>query len=88
MFELASCSWRIFSECPLQQSVQAPEVRWLRLSWTWCPFEKGFDLLQRLAFGFRDEDDGEDDVEAAHAGEEPERPGAGYEVLGGGGETD
>lgn len=40
-------------------------------------FENGLDLLQSLAFGFGDEEYCEDDVEGAHAGEEPEGSCAG-----------
>ena len=50
-------------------------------SWTRRPSEDGFDLLQRLAFGLRDEGDGEDDVDGTHGGEQPEGTCAGQEVL-------
>lgn len=50
-------------------------------SWTRRPSERGLDLLQSLSLGFRDEDHGEDDVDDANAGEEPEGAGAGQDDL-------
>jgi len=50
-------------------------------SWTGCSSERGFDLLQSLALRLWDKDDGEEDVEDAHGGEEPEGPGAGQKTL-------
>lgn len=46
-------------------------------SWTRRAPENGLDLLQGLAFGLGDQEYREDDVEGAHAGEEPEGPRAG-----------
>ena len=43
--------------------------------------ERGLDLLQRLALGLGDEGHGEDDVEDAHGGEQPEGSSAGEENL-------
>lgn len=41
-------------------------------SWAWCAPESVFNLLQGFAFCLRDEDHGEDDIEEAHTGKEPE----------------
>lgn len=46
-------------------------------SWTWCPPESGFNLLQCLALSFWDEGDSEEDVEDARRGEQPEGSSAG-----------
>ncbi len=45
------------------------------------PLKTGLDLLQSFAFGLRDKNSSEDDIESTESREHPERPCAGYGIL-------
>ncbi len=45
------------------------------------PLKTGLNLLQSFAFGLRDKNSSEDDIESTESREHPECPCAGYGIL-------